>query len=334
MAETSIRYLNQVLSVVSQFKITEQACLESVGLKNVPNSNRVDASIVANIFRFASENLNDPLIGIRCGVKYPILQYTRPAEFLKLCENIAQAAELYHSYCPLFHTVGRPSPIISDNGMDRMVWTPEFEPEEAETYRQLVEFIMVNLVTSINWLAWKTQDAVQQINIAHEPLAPFGQYQDLFECEVKFGQDEYSVVLKAGVKEDPFSTADKGELAKIKVRLDLALNELLENESFIDRVELHIRRAIETDSPSKANVAKALGVSERSLGRLLAEKGTAFKDVKTRVIKDLAVAKINQNLPLAEIAHSLGYNDQSAFTRAFKNWFGYPPGKSKTSKPK
>lgn len=332
MVETSLKYFSQVLSVISQFNISERACLESVGLKDVPNSDRVDAGLVANIFGFASDTLTDPLIGIKCGVKYPILQYTRPAEFLKLCENIAQASELYHTYCPLFHTVGRPSAIISENGMDRMVWTPEFEPKQTETYRQFIEFIMMNLVSSINWLAWKTQNAVQQINIAHEAIAPISQYRDLFECEVKFGQDEYSVVLKAGVKNDPFSTADKAELAKIRVRLDLALNELLENESFIDRVELQIRRAIETDVPNKATVAKSLGVSERSLGRLLAKKGTSFKDVKTRVIKDLAAAKIAEGLQLAEIAHSLGYNDQSAFTRAYKKWFGYPPGKDKASR--
>jgi len=28
---------------------------------------------------------------------------------------------------------------------------------------------------------------------------------------------------------------------------------------------------------------------------------------------------------LTEIAQSLGYNDQSAFTRAFKNWYGIAP---------
>ena len=87
---------------------------------------------------------------------------------------------------------------------------------------------------------------------------------------------------------------------------------------------------VEYNSHNKASVAEALGLSPQSLGRALAAKDMRFKDIKSRVFKDLAVAKINEGLPLAEIAHSLGYNDQSALTCAYKKWFGYTPGKGKS----
>lgn len=332
MADTSLKYFAQILSVISEFNISEEDCLTAAGLSEHPKSDRVQSDILTHILNFASNSLNDPLIGIKCGLKYPILQYTRPAEFLKLCENIKHAANIYHKYCPLFHTVGRPSEVVSEGGRDRMIWISNLGIEQTENYRQFIELIITNFVTSINWLAWKTPNAVQCVNFKHEAIQPIKHYEGLFDCDIKFGQNEYSLILKEGVKDTPFATSDSSELAKLCLKYDLALNELFEEESLLDRIELQIRRSINYDVPNKAAIAKSLGLSERSMARDLKNKGTCFKDIKSRVLRELAVAKINQGLPLIEVAHFLGYNDQAAFTRAYKKWFGSPPKRHNTSK--
>ena len=306
--------------------------MRAVGLSEFPTSAKIKAETLANILNFASNNLSDSLFGIKCGLKYPILQYTRPAEFLKLCDNISHAADVYNTYCPIFHTVGVPSGVVSDDGTDRMVWTPNFEQEQTDLYRQFIELIMTNYLTSLNWLAWKTPNAVRQINIKHEATLSIKHYQDLFDCDIKFDQAEYSIILKDGVKDTPFSTSDPAELVKIRMKFDMALNEILQEDSIVDRIELHLRSSIEDGIPNKASAAKALNLSERSMARALQDKGTSFKDIKNRIIQDLAVTKLEQGLPLAEIAHSLGYNDQSAFTRAYKKWYGTTPGKHRTTK--
>lgn len=331
MAETSLKYFMQVLSVISEFDISDEDCLRAAGLTELPKSDRVNSQYLTHIFNFAATTLNDPQIGVKCALKYPLLQYTRPAEFLKLCRNLEQAADLYNHYSALFHTVGTPSGIISENGVDRMVWTPGLAPNLTEDNRQFIEFIMTNLVTSINWLAWKTSNAVQQLNIKHKAALPQNEYENLFECDVKFGQSEYSLILNDDVKDAPFAMSNQAELARVRVKFDIALNELLKDQSLVDRIEFQIRNSIETGVPNKASVAKALGLSERTMARDLKEKGTCFKDIKSRVLKDLAVAKINQGLPLVEVAHALGYNDQSAFTRAYKRWFGISPRKHNAS---
>lgn len=327
MLGTSLKYFSQILSVIAEFNISEQECLRAAGLNEMPQSDRVNAESLARILNFAKTSLDDPAIGIKCALKYPILQYTRPAEFLKLCSNLKQAADLYKNYCPLFHTVGAPSGIISEGGSDRMVWRPNVDQEQTEQYRQFIELIMTNLVTSINWLAWKTPNAVQTINLKHEAILSLEHYEDLFDCDIKFGQKEYSLILRDGVKDAAFATSNPAELTKVRMKLDLALNELYADESLIDRIELQIRRSIEHDGSSKASIAKALGLAERTMARDLKNNGTCFKDIKNRVLKDMAVAKIQQGLPMVEVAHALGYNDQPAFTRAYKKWFGCSPKK-------
>lgn len=332
MAETSLRYFRQVMTVISEFNISEVDCLNAVGLSEIPKSQRVNAEILAHILNFAANSLNDPQLGIKCALRYPILQYTRPAEFLKLCENLKHAADVYHHYSPLFHTVGTPSGIISEDGIDHMIWTPNPSLDLTEDYRQFIELIMTNLLTSINWLAWKTPNAVQRLNIKHEAILPLEEYADLFDCDVKFGQEEYSLILKDGVMDLPFAMSDQAELTKVRMKFDIALNELFEEESLVDRIELQIRRTVEHGHSNKASIAKALGLAERTMTRALKTKGTCFKEIKNHVLKDMARTKIHQGIPLAEIAHALGYNDQPAFTRAYKKWFGCTPGKHNTSK--
>ena len=331
MAETSSKYFIQILDVLSEFGLSQKACLDVIGLSELPRSNRVNADLLTRILNFAASQLNDFQIGMKCGLKYPILQYNRPAEFLKLCRDIEQAADIYSKYCPLFHTVGTPSGVISEDGIDRMVWTPSPAYVATEDSLQFIELIMTNFITSINWLAWKAPQAVRQVNFCHAAILPVEHYSGFLDCDIKFSQAEYSLILDENVKTAPFATSDQVELAKVIAKFDMALNELLAEYNFADRIELYVRNAIGDSVPNKAATAKALGLSERSMARRLENNGTCFKDIKNRVLKNIAITKIEQGLPLAEIAYSLGYNDQPSFTRAFKKWYGYTPKQHITS---
>ena len=330
MLDTSLRYFTQILNGVSEFNVSQEDCLRSAGLKEMPQTNRVKADVLAGILNFSARHLQEPLLGVKCGLRYPVLQYTRPADFLKLCENLDHAAKLYTKYCALFHMVGAPTEIISEGGRDRMIWVSNIDQDQADTYRQFIELIMTNLMTSINWLAWKTPNAVKTINLKHDAIPSRSDYESLFECDVRFGQDEYSLIIRDGVKDAPFAMSNPIELSKVCMRFDLALNEWKKDKSFVDRVELEIRRSVDKNIYTKASVAKALGVPERSMTTTLKNSGETFKDIKTRVLKELAISMIDQGLSLAEVAHTLGYNDQPAFTRAYKRWFGYSPKKHKS----
>ena len=329
MGHISFNYFKQVLNVVTQLGIAESDCLKAAGLNGMPTGGRLDVDIISKILGLAAKRLNEPLIGIRCALKYPILQYTRPAEFLKFCENIRQAADYYKTYSSLFHTLGTPSGIIYESQTHQIIWSPNFELARINDYCLHIDFILANYVTSINWLVWQIPNAVQQINLKHVPPVPVQEYSDLLGCDVKYGQEEYAIILKDGVKDSPFSMSDPIELAKIKIKFDIALNELLADESLIARVQIQIRHALENGALNKAQIAKAIDMPERNMTRALAGKGTSYKELKNNVLKDLAKVKINQGQSLAEVAYALGYNDQPAFTRAYKKWYGHPPGKDK-----
>jgi AraC-like DNA-binding protein len=69
-----------------------------------------------------------------------------------------------------------------------------------------------------------------------------------------------------------------------------------------------------------------LNISKRTLHRKLRENDETFRSLLLQVRRDLAERYIdNPDYSVTEIAFLLGYNDTSAFSRAFRNWFGYSP---------
>lgn len=80
--------------------------------------------------------------------------------------------------------------------------------------------------------------------------------------------------------------------------------------------------------PEVTVVAKAAGMSVRSLQRQLAGEGLTYSRLIEQVRYDQAVKLLKQpDVKLIDIAADLGYTDSANFTRAFKRWTSMSPSK-------
>ena len=74
------------------------------------------------------------------------------------------------------------------------------------------------------------------------------------------------------------------------------------------------------------DVAPSLGMSERTLGRKLADEGLNFTEILQQLRRDLAVRYLgDRKLHVSKIAWLVGFRDVSAFTHACKRWTGKTP---------
>jgi AraC-like DNA-binding protein len=98
-------------------------------------------------------------------------------------------------------------------------------------------------------------------------------------------------------------------------------------------VESPISRMVSADGKlvGRRDVARRLGVSERSLDRLLAREGVRFSELAEARRLELAKSLLGAGRTVDETAERVGYSDARAFRRAFKRLAGVSPIDFKTS---
>lgn len=93
------------------------------------------------------------------------------------------------------------------------------------------------------------------------------------------------------------------------------------------RVRTTIFQELNDGAFSQERVARALGMSSRTLRRRLAEEGVCFQQLLDDCRMRLAAFefRVRRHTSIAQTALRLGYSEHSTFTRAFSRWSGMPP---------
>ena len=120
--------------------------------------------------------------------------------------------------------------------------------------------------------------------------------------------------------------------SKLRAKPSL-LKQVKNGEESIPGFQRALQESVGAGLPSLNEVARRLCVSTRTLQRRLQEQGTSFRDELEQVRVEMAKNCLQAgDLSLADIANLLAYNDQSAFTHAFKRVTGVSPAKYQRTK--
>lgn len=149
-------------------------------------------------------------------------------------------------------------------------------------------------------------------------LAPAG-------CQLRFGASVNALLFSHADVARALPTAHP-QLASVHARLANEYLARLDRTGTIARVRAAILDGLKDGQPQRATVARALGMSERTLQRRLEAEGASFRRLLDDTHKEMARTYFRRHdLSLAEIAYLLGFNDQSSFFRATHRWFGTSP---------
>jgi|GEM_PF-341683 AraC-like DNA-binding protein len=110
------------------------------------------------------------------------------------------------------------------------------------------------------------------------------------------------------------------------------IDRLKQGKSVIAMVTDDLARHLGRESCSIAEVARRVGLSERTLQRRLEESGTDFTNIydSTRNNASLKLL-IESHEPLSQIAQRLGYASHSAYSRAVKRQHGLTPNQIRSA---
>jgi len=165
------------------------------------------------------------------------------------------------------------------------------------------------------------------VKLAHRRTKPPAGIRKVFDCNVAFGSNVDEVVYPGPAKSIPTVNADP-YLNSLLVRYceEALSNRRVPSGAWRLRVENAIVLLLPHGQAKIGEIAPRLGVSVRTLTRLLASEGCTFSEILDALRLDLAKSYLReQNLPISEVAWLLGYTEVSAFVHASKRWTGKTP---------
>jgi AraC-like DNA-binding protein len=147
-----------------------------------------------------------------------------------------------------------------------------------------------------------------------------------FGFPVAFEADENSLALPLDWLDRPLPMANP-QLAR---QNDLVVMEYLarfDGAKFAEKVRAELVSRLPGGEPARAEVARALLLSEKTLQRRLGDEDTSYQQVLDELRRDLARQYLREPAAsVCEVTFRLGFSDQSSFTRAFRRWTGLTPG--------
>ncbi|WP_062378450.1 AraC family transcriptional regulator [Demequina pelophila] len=171
----------------------------------------------------------------------------------------------------------------------------------------------------------------REVAFRHPRPASITEAHSYFGCPVAFGAERNALVFGASTLATRGRLADQGLSSFLLAHLE----ELRAGEgerSLVESVHATVTDLLPDGPPSKAVIARRLGLSERTLHRRLAEEGETYQAITARARREGAEALLaDARHSLAEVAFLTGFSDQSAFHRAFKGWTGRTPAEFRGS---
>jgi len=151
---------------------------------------------------------------------------------------------------------------------------------------------------------------------------------DSLDCPVIFNQPNLHVIIGNQLLNLPLSTHDSTLRSLLDQQAKALLSVLPGNDELEQKIKRFLVKCMQEGQPTLETLARYLNTSPRTLHRKLESRGTNFKDLLLITRKELATQYLRDNtLTFTEIAMLLGYSEQSAFSRAFKQWTGKSPKK-------
>jgi AraC-like DNA-binding protein len=244
-----------------------------------------------------------------------------------LCLSLLDAPNLeiaMHRFGQFFHIVL--DDFRFESRRDGLVACVALHPDPSSTVSMLGQQLMLKLAHGVaSWLIGQ-KIPLLQVEFAFSCPPNTVDHLYLFPGPVHFGCQQTLMRFSAAYFDMPIRQR-KTNLRKFLARAP----EDWIFVSFSEQLTSHrIRQYLASrlpDVPTVDDAARSLHCSVRTLCRRLAAEETAFQTLKDELRRDIAIQRLTgTNDPIAAIAGDVGFDDPTAFHRAFRHWTGSTPG--------
>ena len=284
---------------------------------------RISAAAQSAFLECAAEALGDSAFGLHLAEaanprEAGLLFYVASAS-----KNVSEALAHLERYLRIVNEAVR---LQLKQAPDGVVGEFSFTSLARHGARQNVEFGVAIITKGLRELVGRNIRPMR-VTFVHPRNSHLREFERFYLCPVEFAasSDQLSVFKETLalplITEDPYLLEALQplceEAAKERRTAPGSLRSSLENE---------VQKLLRHGKAERHAVAKALGMSTRTLSGKLAEEDTTFEDVVDRMRQSLALQYIKEReLSLSQIAWLIGYEGSTSLNHAFRRWTGRSP---------
>jgi AraC-like DNA-binding protein len=281
---------------------------------------RIAATAQGKLLEYAAETLKDTEFGLHLAQKANPREAGLLFYVASAAEDIGEALALAARYCRIVNEAVRPKLIRSPEGMRIEI---KFVGVPRHFAWQNTEFIVAAIIKGLREIAGRDFLPTRVgFTLAREPDR--AEFERFFGCPVAFSGPADHFSLSNETLAIPLVTRDQHLLQTLRPICDEAAKERNATYGTLrSSVENEVQKLLPHGKANKQGVAKALGLTERTLTQKLGEENTSYNDVIDQLRRSLAVEYMKEaSISVAQIAWLLGYAGPTSFNNAFARWTG------------
>jgi AraC-like DNA-binding protein len=321
------RYLEAQIQTLDDFGFPTQKSLEILNItpgQLADKYARFDVKGLIPLYDIAAETLNRPAISLETGFKFRVSTFEKTGNIYTVCDNIRQVVDMNRLYQKVAIYAGDVS-LVEDGSPSRpfLHFSPFYDT--IDKAHHITNLIFGAYGTAFRWLNWGTGKGLKHVWLTQDAPENGTVYQQVFDCPVTFSAPYNRLEFFPEHIDLEFPTRDPVKRAKFEAQLDHVLNTQNQADSFLKSAQMVLASQLSAGRVNFVEFAMAMDMDERKLRAKLKAADTSFRREMdlARIAKFKTLISKGDNF--ANIAQKLCYNDQAAFYRAFKRWYGVAP---------
>ena len=270
----------------------------------------------------------DPSFGWNMGRQFDLLSLGELGEAILKAPTLGAALLTFSRFLRLIQDTSELMLVVEDDMavLSYRILDPDIWPRQQDA-----EFTLSIIHTLIDTCVGSGGHPAA-LTFEHGPSRAEQFWNERVGVECTFGHETNAIAIPVAMLNAPMPMPDRATWCRHADLLGHALIERNRARALAARVASALLASFGRIPADQRSVAKSLGMSCRTMHRRLEAEGTKYSEVLADCRIRVAKSSILQGRKtLTQIALDLGYSDQSAFCRAFKQSCGVTPSALQTS---
>ena len=299
---------------VSRAELLREARLDEAQLRD-PDA-RVPRAAIVRLWHAVAARVPDPAFGLRLGADARAREFGLVGYTLAFSPTVGAALQRLTRYDRLLSD----ALVVALEAADAGTWVRLDVEPALRAFRPAADFRLAAVLAVCREIA-AAPIAPLTVQFPYRRPADVREYARFYRAPLAFGALATAFLLRPDDLARPVVASDATLTGYLDPLAAQRLAVLGGQDTLRDRVRQVLWSALSAGVPALEGVGRGLGLSPRTLQRRLRAEGTTFSAVLTQLRHDLALPLLRDGrLAVAEVAFLLGYEDPSAFHRAFRRW--------------